>query len=70
MDTGLSGSHEGIETCCRIRQLFSLPLIFITAYTSEETLKGIQEVKADAYIVKQFMDNEVLTTIRKVIDNR
>lgn len=70
MDIGLSGSLDGIETCRQIRQRFPLSLIFITAYTSEKTLKRIQEVKADAYIVKPFMDNDVLTTIRKVLDQR
>jgi DNA-binding NarL/FixJ family response regulator len=70
MDIGLSGPLDGIETARRIRRRFSILLIFVTAYTSEETIKRTEEVSPDGYIGKPFLDEVILALIRKVIDSR
>jgi CheY-like chemotaxis protein len=70
MDIGLAGSIDGIETTRQIRQRYSIPLIFITAYTSERTLERMREVSPDGYIVKPFLDKDVLAVIRKTLDKR
>lgn len=70
MDIGLSGSLDGIETFRLIRKQFSIPVIFITAYTSASILERIWEVGPDGYIVKPFLDNELLDLVRKIIDQR
>ena len=44
MDVGLPGSLDGIETFRQIRRQFSIPAIFITAYTSPAILERIWEV--------------------------
>ena len=70
MDIGLAGSIDGIETTRQTRQRYSIPLIFITAYTSERTLERMREVSPDGYIVKPFLDKDVLAVIRKTLDKR
>ena len=70
MDIGLSGPADGIETASVIRLRFSIPLIFVTAYTSDETIKRMEEVSPDGYIGKPFLDDVILALIRKVIDSR
>ncbi len=70
MDIGLAGSLDGIETLREIRKQFSIPVIFITAYTSPAILERIQEVRPDGYIVKPFMDNDLLALVRKILDQR
>ena len=70
MDIGLAGSLDGIETARRVRQKFSVPVIFVTAYTSEITLERIQEIAPEGYIGKPFLDNEIHALIRKVLDQR
>jgi CheY-like chemotaxis protein len=70
MDIGLDGSLDGIETARQVRQLFSIPLIFVTAYTSESTLERVREVPSDGFIGKPFMDSDILALVRKVLDQR
>ncbi len=70
MDIGLAGSLDGIETARQVQQRFSVPVIFVTAYTSENTLERIREIAPEGYIGKPFLDNEILALIRKVLDQR
>jgi CheY-like chemotaxis protein len=70
MDIGLSGSLDGIETLREIRKRFSMPAIFITAYTSPAILERIREVAPDGYIVKPFLDKDLLELMRKILDRR
>ena len=70
MDIGLAGSLDGIETAWQVRERFSVPVIFVTAYTSENTLERIREIAPEGYIGKPFLDNEILALIRKVLDQR
>ena len=70
MDIGLSGSLDGIETLRQIRKQFSIPAIFITAYTSPAILERIREVAPDGYIVKPFLDKDLLDLVRKILDSR
>jgi CheY-like chemotaxis protein len=70
MDIGLSGSLDGIETLRQIRKQFSMPVIFITAYTSPAILERIREVAPDGYIVKPFLDKDLLELVRKILDKR
>jgi CheY-like chemotaxis protein len=70
MDIGLSGSLDGIDTLREIRKQFSIPAIFITAYTSPGILQRIREVAPDGYIVKPFLDKDLLDLVRKIIEKR
>jgi two-component system, response regulator PdtaR len=67
MDIGLSGSLDGIETFRFIRKQFSIPVIFITAYTSASILERIREIGPDGYIVKPFLDKDLLELVRKIL---
>jgi len=70
MDIGLAGSLDGIETLREIRKQFSMPVIFITAYTSPGILERIRDVGPDGYIVKPFLDKDLLDLVRKILDKR
>jgi CheY-like chemotaxis protein len=70
MDIGLSGALDGIETARQIRQRYSVPLIFVTAYTFESTLARMQEIAPDGVIIKPFVDTELLDLIRKTLARR
>jgi CheY-like chemotaxis protein len=70
MDIGLAGAMDGIETARQIRQRFSIPLIFLTAYTSESKLERIREVAPDGYLMKPYLECDLLAVIRKAIDKR
>jgi len=70
MDIGLAGSLDGIETAREIRKRFSVPLIFLTAYTTERTLERMQEVEPDGYIIKPFQELDLLALIGKALERR
>jgi DNA-binding response OmpR family regulator len=69
MDIGLSGALDGIETARQIRLRYSIPLIFITAYTSESMRVRMLEVAPDGVIIKPFVDTELLDIIRKICES-
>ena len=70
MDIGLDGLPDGIDTARQVRQRFLIPLIFVTAYTSESTIERAREVSSDGFIGKPFMDHDILVLVRKVLDQR
>jgi len=67
MDIGLAGQLDGIETARQILQRSSVPLIFITAYTSERMLERMREVAPCGVVIKPFDDNDLLDRIRKTM---
>ncbi len=67
MDVGLAGALDGIETARQVRQRYPVPLIFVTAYTSESMLARMLEVAPDAVLIKPFVDSELLALIGKAV---
>jgi diguanylate cyclase (GGDEF)-like protein/PAS domain S-box-containing protein len=63
MDIMLAGNMDGIEAAGKIRTLYSIPVIFLTAYTDEKTLERAKEVEPFGYILKPFKERELYTTI-------
>ena len=61
---------DGFETCRRLRQLDgkTLPIVMVTALDSDECRRRGYEVGADAYFAKPFDPDEVVTTIKTLID--
>lgn len=67
MDLKLKGSMSGLETALALKNNFSIPSIFITAFSDDATLNQIKE-KLDCYILqKPFSPEELKTTIEKII---
>jgi len=67
MDVGLAGTLDGIETARQIRQRFSIPLIFITAHTSNHMLERMREVAPDGIVIKPFVRDNLLALIEKTV---
>jgi len=70
MDIGLGGKLDGIDTAREIRERFSIPLIFVTAYTSETALERIRKVAPEGVITKPFLEKNLLALIRKSLNDR
>ncbi|MFZ1127014.1 response regulator [Methanoregula sp.] len=69
MDIGLGGSLDGIETARQIQKRFTVPLIFITAYTSENLLARMLEVAPEGVITKPFVDTDLLDLVGKALSH-
>ncbi len=63
MDIVLKGKMDGIETAKRIHKDFDIPIIFITAFSSNKILQRAKAAKPYAYITKPFDNIELYTNI-------
>jgi two-component system, response regulator PdtaR len=67
MDIKLRGNFVGIQLAKEIKEKFSIPSIFVTAFSDENTLRLIKEFddKCEC-ILKPFEDHELLDAIHRV----
>ena len=63
MDIRLRGEKDGVETAEHIRQIWQLPVIFLTAHADENTLSRAKRTQPFGYILKPFEDRELVTMI-------
>ena len=58
---------DGWETCYRIRQISTVPIIFLTArQTTDDKVSGFK-LGADDYLVKPFLPDELLARVESVL---
>jgi hypothetical protein len=63
MDIKLKGMIDGIQAAERIRTEFQIPVVYLTAYTDEETLNRAKRTEPYGYILKPFEARDLNTTI-------
>lgn len=63
MDIMLSGEMDGVTAAKEIHGRFDVPVVYLTAYTDEDTLRRAKITEPYGYIVKPFKDREVHITI-------
>jgi len=71
MDIRLNGEMDGIEAAENIRSRFKIPVIYLTAFSDENTVKRAKETQPSGFIIKKpfgflhkpFDDNELQTAI-------
>ncbi len=63
MDINMPGEMNGIEAGKKIYELYQIPIIFITAYSSEKYVKQIESLGPFGYIVKPFNEIQIKATI-------
>ncbi|MEZ2231481.1 putative bifunctional diguanylate cyclase/phosphodiesterase [Microcoleus sp.] len=64
MDVNLQGEIDGITAAEKIRSRFQIPVIYLTAYADENTLRRVNSTKPFGYIVKPFEEKNLHTTIQ------
>jgi PAS domain S-box-containing protein len=67
MDIVLKGKIDGIETAQRIHDDFDIPVLYLTAYSDEETLKRAKITEPFGYIIKPFEDRELHSSVEIAI---
>lgn len=63
MDIRLSGELDGIRAAERIRKSWDVPIIFLTAYSDDETLARAKITEPFGYIIKPFETRELVNNI-------
>lgn len=69
LDINLAGKKDGIDVAEKIRQLYQMPFIFLTANSDMATIERAKKVRPDAYIVKPFNKEELFAAIEIAINN-
>lgn len=67
MDIRLKGDLDGIETTARIHEITDIPVIYLTAYTDEETLQRALKTDMCSYLVKPYNPRELYSNIEFAI---
>lgn len=68
MDILLQDSRDGIQAAGRIRELFGVPVVYLTACTDHATIEAAQKTAPYGYITKPFEPRELFTTIGLVLE--
>jgi PAS domain S-box-containing protein len=63
MDIRLQGAMNGIEAARIIHAKYDIPVVFLTAYADDQTLKEATAAGPYGYLVKPFDERELKTTI-------
>ncbi len=63
MDIMLKGNIDGITTAAKIRDVYNIPVVYLTSHTDEETLERAKKTEPFGYIVKPFDEKDLYTTV-------
>lgn len=63
MDIKLKGVIDGIEAATQIWNRFQIPVVYLTAYSDEETVERAKVTEPYGYILKPFEAKDLGTTI-------
>jgi len=63
MDIRLRGEMDGIQTAAAIRERMDIPVIYLTAYADEETVRRAMVTGPFGYLVKPFNERELRAAI-------
>ncbi len=67
MDVELKGNLNGLETTKIIKEKFSIPVVFLTAFEDDATLQKISSMSSDGFLVKPFEDEQLKQTVEGVL---
>ncbi|MFO7448142.1 MAG: adenylate/guanylate cyclase domain-containing protein [Ignavibacteriaceae bacterium] len=68
MDIHLGENKNGIEVAEVINKNYSIPVIYLTALTDDETFQRAQKTEPLGYILKPFDDKTLLAAVEKALD--
>ncbi len=70
MDIHIKGDMDGIQTTEKINALMDVPVIFLTAYADDETVKRAIKTGSFSYLVKPYNPRELYSNIELAIYRR
>jgi len=62
-DIKIKGNIDGIDTSKQIQSMYNNPIIFITAYDDESTLKKVSQIDFAGYLLRPFRKEELKALI-------
>ena len=68
MDIKLEGLMDGIEAAVEVRKKFDIPVVFVTSYSNNSTLKRAKEAEPYGYIVKPIDERDLISSIELALN--
>jgi len=59
MDIHIQGDIDGVEAAAMLQKIYSIPIIYLTAYSEEKALTRAKTTKPYGYLLKPFSDREL-----------
>ena len=63
MDIMIEGDMDGAQAALHVHDWFRIPVIFLTAYADEDTIRKAKNAEPFGYILKPFEDKDLQTNI-------
>ncbi len=63
MDIMIKGNLNGIELAAKINEEYTIPIIFLTAYSDQSTLEKAKVTEPYAYITKPFKSSDIISAV-------
>jgi CheY-like chemotaxis protein len=70
MDIRLHGRMDGIEAAERIRAPFDMCVVFMSAYTTVETLTRVWRTQPAGYLSKPFFESQLRQALEQAVEGR
>jgi CheY-like chemotaxis protein len=70
MDIHLKGKLGGIEAARRIKSKFEVPIIFLTGYVDNETMKQAGAVDYNGYLVKPIELEQLEESLKETLEKK
>jgi PAS domain S-box-containing protein len=67
MDIVLKGGMDGIEVSEELRERFDIPIVYLTAYADDSTLRRAKVTEPYGYLIKPYEERELRTTIETAL---
>ena len=67
MDIQLAGNMDGITAALTIREQAAIPVVFLTAFSADDTLDRAKRAHPYGYILKPFSDRELRTVLEMAL---
>ncbi len=67
MDIRLKGAIDGVEAANRIKTSFRIPIIYLTAYSEDQTLERAKITEPFGYITKPFEERTLQATVEMAL---
>ncbi len=63
MDIRLKGEMDGVQAAQEIRARFDIPVVYLTAYADEDTLRRAKIAEPFGYIIKPFQERDLRSAV-------
>jgi CheY-like chemotaxis protein len=70
MDIRLRGPLDGVEAAEHIRTQLDIPVVFMTAYTTVQTLQRVWRTRPAGYLSKPFDESQLCQALQQAVETR